>query len=63
MQKRLNDDLNIDFKKVFADDRVDESLRNTDEVGVEYKLQPNDSLKLSVGAEKDFFGYEHKDKF
>lgn len=63
MKKRLNDDFNIDFKKVFADDRVDESLRNTDEFGLEYKLQPNDSLKLSFGAEKDFFGYEHKDKF
>ena len=63
MKKRINDDFNIDFKKVIADYRVDESIRNTDEFGLEYKLQPNDSLKLSVGAEKDFFGYEHKDKF
>jgi hypothetical protein len=63
MEKRLNDDLNIDFKKVLANDRIDESLRNTDEVGLEYKLHSNDSLKLSVGAEKDFFGFEHKDKF
>ena len=63
MKKRINDDFNIDFKKVIADYRVDESIRNADEFGLEYKLQPNDSLKLSVGAEKDFFGYEHKDRF
>ncbi|MDP3804559.1 MAG: hypothetical protein Q8Q87_03285 [Candidatus Omnitrophota bacterium] len=63
MEKRLNDEINIDFKKFVTDEIVDESNRHGDEVRFEYKLHPNDSLKVMVGAEKDFFGFEHKDKF
>jgi len=63
MEKKLSDDINIDFKKFVADEKVDESSRYGDEVQLEYKLQPNDSLKMMVGAERDFFGFEHKDKF
>lgn len=63
MEKRLSDEINIDFKKFITDDKVDESMHYGDEVQLEYKLHPNDSLKVMVGAEKDFFGIEHKDKF
>ena len=63
MEKKLSDDINIDFKKFVADGKVDESLRYGDEIQLEYKLHPNDSLKVMVGAEKDFLGFEHKDKF
>ncbi|MFH0763708.1 MAG: hypothetical protein V1927_01735 [Candidatus Omnitrophota bacterium] len=63
MGKRLSDDVNIDFKKFITDEKVDASMKYGDEVQLEYKLQPNDSLKMTVGAEKDFFGFEHKDKF
>lgn len=63
MEKKISEDLNIDFKKFVTDNRVDESIRDSDEVQLEYKLHPNDSLKLMVGQEKDFLGIEHKDKF
>ncbi|MCX5686261.1 MAG: hypothetical protein NTW09_02180 [Candidatus Omnitrophica bacterium] len=63
MGKRLSDDINIDFRKFITDEKVDASMKYGDEVQLKYKLQPNDSLKVTVGAEKDFFGFEHKDKF
>lgn len=63
MTKKLNEDVNLDFKKYIAEEKIDESIRDKDEVGFEYKLHPNDSLKMSVGQDKEFFGFEHKDKF
>jgi len=63
LKKRINDDININVKKFVTDEKIDESLRYGDEVQFEYKLHPNDSLKLMLGQEKDFFGFEHKDKF
>lgn len=63
MTKKINDEINLDFKKFISGDNVDESLKSTDEVQLEYKLHPNDSLKMTVGQDKDFFGFEHKDKF
>ena len=38
-------------------------MKYGDEVQLEYKLHPNDSLKVTVGQDKDFLGLEHKDKF
>lgn len=63
MRKRMTDDLNIGFKKFTADDRIDESLRQRDQVELEYSLQPNDFLKMEVGQDSNFFGVEHRDKF
>ena len=63
MNKRINDDINIDFKKFVADEKVDESIKDNDEVGFEYKLHPKDSLKMVVGKDREFLGLEHKDKF
>ncbi|GEM_PF-1133273 len=63
MKKKINDEINLDFKKLISEDTIDESLKYGDEVQLEYKLHPNDSLKVTVGQDKDFFGIEHKDKF
>ena len=63
MRKKLNEDFDVGFKKVVADDKIDASLRSSDEVRLDYKLQPNDSLRVTVGQESNFFGFEHKDKF
>ncbi len=63
MKKRINDDIDINFKKFTSDDIFDEGLKYGDEVQLEYKLHPNDSLKVMVGQDKDFLGIEHKDKF
>lgn len=63
MKKRLNDEISLDFKKFVTEDRVDESLGYTDKVTLEYKLHPNDSLKMTLGQDADFLGFEHKDRF
>lgn len=63
MKKRLSEDINIDVKKFIAEERIDESIRDTDEVRLEYKLHPHDSLKIMVGQDRDFLGFEHKDRF
>ena len=63
MKKKITDDIGLDFKKFTSEDVIDESLKYTDEVQLEYKLHPNDSLKIMVGQDKDFLGIEHKDKF
>jgi hypothetical protein len=63
MKKKITDDINVGFKKFTPGQQVDESMRDKDEVELEYRLQPNESLKLMVGEDKNFFGWEHKDKF
>ena len=63
MRKRLYDNIEIEYKKVVDGNTIDESSRDKDEVRFEYKLQPTDSLKVMVGQDNDFFGFEHKDKF
>ena len=63
MTKKLTDDMSIDFKKVIGEGRIDESLRDHDEVQFEYKLHPNESLKMMMGQDGSFLGLEHKDKF
>jgi hypothetical protein len=63
MRKNITDDLGVSFKKFVAEDSIDESLRDKDEVRLEYKLDSNDSLKVMMGQDKDFFGFEHRDKF
>ena len=63
MKKRINDDIDLNFKKFTSEDTIDESLKYGDEVQLEYKLHPNDSLKVMVGQDKEFLGLEHKDKF
>lgn len=63
MKKKLGEDFNIDIKKFVNDQRIDESIRDNDEIGIEYKLNQNKTLKMVVGQEKDFVGFEHKDKF
>ena len=63
MKKRINDDIDLNFKNFTSEDTIDESLKYGDEVQLEYKLHPNDSLKVMVGQDKEFLGLEHKDKF
>lgn len=63
MTKQISDEIGIDFKKFTSEDAVDERLKSGDEVQLEYKLHPNDSLKVSLGQDKDFMGIEHKNKF
>lgn len=63
MKKRINDDINLNFKKFTAEDIIDEGLKGSDEVQLEYKLHPNDSLTVKMGQDKDFMGIEHKNKF
>lgn len=63
MKKRLSEEVNLDFIKYISEESVGESLKNADEVQLEYKLHPNDSLKMVVGQDKDFIGLEHKDRF
>ncbi|MFA6079139.1 MAG: hypothetical protein WC779_05275 [Candidatus Omnitrophota bacterium] len=63
MKKNVNEEFALGFKRFLPNGRVDESVRDTDEVAVEYKIHPNESLKMMVGQDKDFFGFEHKDTF
>ena len=63
MKKRITDDIDLDFKKFTSEGAVDERLKYGDEIQLEYKLHPNDSLKVMVGQDKEFLGIEHKDKF
>ena len=63
MKKRINDYIDIDFKKFTSENTIDESFKSKDEVQLEYKLHPNDSLKVMVGQDEEFLGIEHKDKF
>lgn len=64
MKKRMTEDISFGVKKyINSGNIIDESMRESDEFELEYKLHPNDSLKVMVGHDKDFFGLEHKDKF
>lgn len=63
MKKRMNEEVDLGFKKFVTDNRIDESLREADEYELKYSLNPNESLKLKLGQEQDFFGLEHKNKF
>lgn len=63
MTKKVSEDLTVGFKKFVPDGQVDESLRDKDQVEVEYKIQGNDSFKVMVGEDKNFVGMQHKDKF
>ena len=63
MKKALSEQVNLGFKTSIAGLKIDESLRERDMVELEYKVHPTDSLKMQVGDDKEFFGFEHKDKF
>ncbi len=63
MKKNLIGHFGFEYKKFVKEDAIDESLRDSDEVHFDYNLQANDSIKVMVGQDKDFFGFEHKDKF
>ncbi|MFA6320781.1 MAG: hypothetical protein WCY36_02855 [Candidatus Omnitrophota bacterium] len=63
MKKRITDDINVNFKKTTTEDIIGEGFKYGDEVQLEYKLHPNDSLTVKVGQDKDFMGIEHKNKF
>lgn len=63
MQKKIAGDIDIGFKKFVNDDKVDESLWDRDEYELSYNLHPNDSLKVKIRDNQNFFGLEHKDKF
>ncbi|MDO8525382.1 MAG: hypothetical protein Q7S07_02720 [Candidatus Omnitrophota bacterium] len=63
MKKTISDEIDIDFKKFTSENTIDESLKYADEVQLEYKLHPNDSLKVMIGQDKEFLGIEHKNKF
>ena len=63
MAKNLTSDIGLQYKKFVTNQKIDESTRDGDEVKLEYKLNAHDSLGVSMGQDKDFFGFEHKDKF
>ena len=63
MSKKIGEDISLDFKRRVDEGRVDEDTRFRDEVQLEYKLHPNDSLKMMVRQGEEFLGVEHKDKF
>jgi len=64
MKKKMTEDINFGFKKYVNNGMVvDESVRESDEYQLEYKIHPHDSIKVMIGQDKDFFGLEHKDRF
>ena len=63
MKKNFGKEFGFGYKAFMRQGNIDESMRDSDEVQFNYNLQPKDSLKVSVGQDKDFFGFEHKDKF
>lgn len=63
MEKRMNEDVKLGFKSHLSDTKVDEGLKDPDEVELKYKLHSHDSLKVTFAQDKDFFGWEHEDKF
>ena len=63
MKKNLTGQFGFGYKKFVKEGEIDESLRDSDEVHFDYSLQANDSIKVMIGQDKDFFGFEHKDKF
>ena len=63
MKKNLVGQFGFGYKKFVKEGNIDESLRDSDEVHFDYSLQANDSIKVMVAQDKDFFGFEHKDKF
>lgn len=63
MKKNFGDQFGFGYKKFVREGKIDESVRDSDEAHFDYNLQPNDSIKVMVGQDKDFFGFEHKDKF
>lgn len=63
MSKKVAGDINFGIKKFVNDELVDESMRDRDQYELKYNLHPNDSLNMKFGDNKNFFGFEHKDKF
>ncbi|MFH1189999.1 MAG: hypothetical protein V1682_04845 [Candidatus Omnitrophota bacterium] len=63
MKKNIGGNFGIGIKKFVKEDKIDESSRDSDEYHLDYNLQNNDSLKVMVAQDNDFFGFEHKDKF
>jgi hypothetical protein len=63
MKKKITDDIDFGFRKYTSEDTIDEGMKYGDEVQLEYKLHPNDSIKVMAGQDKNFFGLEHKNKF
>lgn len=63
MKKRMSEEVGLSFKKYITDERIDESLRDTDQYEIDYNLNPSESLKFKVGQDQDFFGLEHRNKF
>ncbi len=63
MKKKLTDDINLSFNTFVTGEKIDEGIKNADEVQLEYKLHPNNSLRMTLSQGNDFFGFEHKDKF
>lgn len=63
MNKKIYEGISIDFTQFLNDERIDEGSRYEDEMKLEYKLNSNESLKMMVGSNNDFFGLEHRDRF
>lgn len=63
MNKKIYEGINIDYKQFLNEDRIDEGSRYKDEIRLGYDLSSNDTLKMAVGSDSDFFGLEHKDRF
>jgi hypothetical protein len=63
MARSITSDIGIRYKKFVNEGKIDESLRDNDQVRLEYKLSPNESLGMMIGQDQDYFGFEHRDKF
>ncbi|EFK95369.1 hypothetical protein LDC_2620, partial [sediment metagenome] len=63
MARSLTSDIGFRYTKFVNEERIDESLRDNDQVRLEYKLSPNESLGMMLSRDQDYFGFEHRDKF
>lgn len=63
MSKNVTSDIGLTYKKRGRSGAIDESVRDPDEVRLEYRLSPNESLGLMLGQDRDYLGFEHRDEF
>jgi hypothetical protein len=63
MAKNLTPDIGIRYKRFVNDGDIDESRRSGDQARLEYRLTQNESLGVMIGKDREFFGFEHRDKF
>jgi hypothetical protein len=65
LNKRINEELEVGIKaSLDAKDKLSgDQASNTGEVEFKYRIRDNESLKLQLKDEEEFFGIEHKVRF